>query len=604
VRGDLSQFNRDLKTGATQGTRTLGGMLKGVFSPRNLAIAGVAGGIALAGAITAGLADAVRALIDIERLNAQTDAVIKSTGSAANVTRQQIEDAAEAAESATTIQRESVQEAQNMLLTFTNVRNEVGEGNDIFTQATDAVLDMSVALGTDAKGAAIQLGKALNDPIKGVTALTRVGVTFTDQQRDQIAAMVASNDLLGAQGIILAELNKEFGGSAEAFAGTTAGKVQRFQNDIGNMFESVVVGIVDMADEATAAGEAVGGWVVDQKLNFGAYGELIHRVADDTGSTFQEVKDQVLRNMREMGVGFEEAMDMVQGTAATTAERLDGEFRMIAQSPTARLNEAIPDITASARAALSDPIIEALLGGKAEAERIASETPGGIAQALLDAQFSVEDAAASIAQAMEDALHPMIEMAQITGFLSSSELAQGLQSNIPAVRARAMELKEAAEGRFRELQAASYSYGFNTGTSYAAGMKAAYGWVRDEAGNLAAAARNQIGIQSEPKDHSSPLYGITKWGGNIAKTLAEGINSELGLGRSAARNLAASLVPGFAGSGAVPRMAGAAGSVAGVGNTYHVHLEDKLQARTVTDIGHALRRLGEAGLLPGSLTPK
>jgi hypothetical protein len=51
---------------------------------------------------------------------------------------------------------------------------------------------MSVALGQDMSASAIQLGKALNDPIKGVTALQKVGVSFTQSQKDQIATLVES----------------------------------------------------------------------------------------------------------------------------------------------------------------------------------------------------------------------------------------------------------------------------------------------------------------------------------------------------------------------------------------------------------------------------
>jgi hypothetical protein len=98
----------------------------------------------------------------------------------------------------------------------TNIQNRVGAGNDIFNRATATVLDMSVALGQDTKNSAIQLGKALNDPVKGVTALQRVGVTFTRGQREQIDAMVKAGNVAGAQKVILAELNKEFGGSAKA----------------------------------------------------------------------------------------------------------------------------------------------------------------------------------------------------------------------------------------------------------------------------------------------------------------------------------------------------------------------------------------------------
>ena len=47
------------------------------------------------------------------------------------------------------------------------------------------------------------VGKALNDPLKGLTALSRIGVQFTAQQQEQIKAMVEVGDVAGAQKIIL-----------------------------------------------------------------------------------------------------------------------------------------------------------------------------------------------------------------------------------------------------------------------------------------------------------------------------------------------------------------------------------------------------------------
>jgi hypothetical protein len=58
----------------------------------------------------------------------------------------------------------------------------------------------------------------LNDPIKGITALQRVGVSFTKSQKDQIKTLVDSGKTLDAQKLILRELGKEFGGAAEASA--------------------------------------------------------------------------------------------------------------------------------------------------------------------------------------------------------------------------------------------------------------------------------------------------------------------------------------------------------------------------------------------------
>src|SRR4029453_3372150 len=100
---------------------------------------------------------------------------------------------------------------------------------------TGIMTDLSVAMGIDLTSAATMVGKALNDPITGLTSLTRVGVQFTDQQKEQIERMVEHNNLLGAQKIILGELTTEFGGSAAAQA--TASDAMK--NAFGNLAEAI-----------------------------------------------------------------------------------------------------------------------------------------------------------------------------------------------------------------------------------------------------------------------------------------------------------------------------------------------------------------------------
>ena len=164
-----------------------------------------------------------------------TEAVVKSTGGAAKISAEQVGSLAEAISNKTAVDDEAIQSGANLLLTFTKVRNETGKGNDIFNQAVEAANNMSAALGTDMKGASLQLGKALNDPIKGVTALGRAGVSFTKQQKEQIKTLVESGDTLGAQKIILGEMQKQFVGAAEA----AADPLQRLQVIAGNLGEKV-----------------------------------------------------------------------------------------------------------------------------------------------------------------------------------------------------------------------------------------------------------------------------------------------------------------------------------------------------------------------------
>ncbi len=128
---------------------------------------------------------------------------------------------------------EAIGSVQAMLLTFTNVKGSV------MTDATKTVLDMSQALGQDTKSSAIQLGKALNDPIVGITALQRVGVTFNASQKDTIAGLVNTGKTAEAQRVILAELQKEFGGSAEAAGTTFAGQLEILKNQLDNVKETI-----------------------------------------------------------------------------------------------------------------------------------------------------------------------------------------------------------------------------------------------------------------------------------------------------------------------------------------------------------------------------
>lgn len=176
---------------------------------------------------------AVKSFMEAQKQAAQLDAVLKSTNQAAGVTKEKALELASALQKQTTYSDEAVLSAENMLLTFTNIKDNV------FPDATRTVLDMSTALGQDTKNSAIQLGKALNDPILGVTALRRVGVDFTEDQQKQIETLVRTGKTLDAQKLILQELAKEFGGSAQAQAQTFEGRMKQLANTVDDLLEKI-----------------------------------------------------------------------------------------------------------------------------------------------------------------------------------------------------------------------------------------------------------------------------------------------------------------------------------------------------------------------------
>ena len=177
-----------------------------------------------------------------EKATAQLNAGIKSTGNLAGLSVEGLQAQAAALESLSAQDEIAIMKNQALLQTFTNVRNVTGEGNDIFNQATLAMLNMGAKMGDNA-GSAMQLGKALNDPLMGMNALRRVGVVFTEQQKESIKAMVASGDIMGAQKIILQELEVEFGGAAAAAGDTFAGAVFRAKDKAADFARTLITNL-------------------------------------------------------------------------------------------------------------------------------------------------------------------------------------------------------------------------------------------------------------------------------------------------------------------------------------------------------------------------
>lgn len=159
--------------------------------------------------------------------------VLRSTGGVAGVTAEQVDKVAESLSRLTGIDDDVIKNGQALLLTFKGI------GKDIFPQATQAMLDMSEAMGQDLKSSAIQLGKALNDPKEGLSALQRIGVTFTESQKQMITQMEETGDIAGAQKIILQELQSEFGNMSIAARDTLGGAFKALETAVANFFEKL-----------------------------------------------------------------------------------------------------------------------------------------------------------------------------------------------------------------------------------------------------------------------------------------------------------------------------------------------------------------------------
>jgi hypothetical protein len=165
--------------------------------------------------------DSIAAAENVQQANDRLGAVAKSMnlfGAQTGAVTQRIIEFAEANELSVGVDAEVIKAAQAKLLTFKNLAQTANVMGGEFDRATMAALDLAAAGFGSAETNATQLGKALQDPIKGITALTRSGVTFTQEERNKIKVLVESGKTLEAQNMILSAIEMQVGGTAEATA--------------------------------------------------------------------------------------------------------------------------------------------------------------------------------------------------------------------------------------------------------------------------------------------------------------------------------------------------------------------------------------------------
>jgi len=228
--GDLPRFVEELNRRLTelegQASKAAVGAAKMDGGVKKLTAAVSVGAVALKAYqfAMAGVADAMNNVMAAAKL----EGVIRATGAAAGLTAQQLNAMSMELSSNSIHAFTAVQEAQSLLLTFREI------SGDVFPQAMNVISDMSMVFGS-LESAAMQVGKALNDPAEGLAALSRVGVRFTDEQKKVIESMVAAGDAAGAQAVILGELEKKFGGVSKAIADTPAGKLKQLKNEYSDI---------------------------------------------------------------------------------------------------------------------------------------------------------------------------------------------------------------------------------------------------------------------------------------------------------------------------------------------------------------------------------
>ncbi len=231
----------DLEKGLASSKSKLGGLGTSFQSVTGISLS-TAGAVGL---VAAALQKTIQFFMECEQAanesalaDAKLEAVLKSTGGQAGVTSSQMKELADSMSKATGIDDEMIVSAEAVMLTFTKINK------DVFPETIKLAGDMAAVLGGDLQGKVTMVGKAMND-FTGYTALKRAGVSFTEEQINQIENFKESNDLIGYQKLIMAELATEYGGAAEAMsqAGDASDRLKLAQENYKEAVGESLVGL-------------------------------------------------------------------------------------------------------------------------------------------------------------------------------------------------------------------------------------------------------------------------------------------------------------------------------------------------------------------------
>lgn len=222
IQADTSNFERGMKkaqTSATNLSNTFGNLSK--IITKALSLTGIAVG--------------TKAIVDFGKSCVQSvtqatkqfnilDNTIKATGADAWTSTKEMESMAKSLSDSTNYSVTEIEKMQSVLLGFRDITG------DTFQEASDAILDMATVMGMDLTSAVQTVGKALDDPIKGLDSLRRQGFAFTDEQKIELKQLVATGKKMEAQKIILDELATTYGGASKAGQDSFAKQTHAVEN--------------------------------------------------------------------------------------------------------------------------------------------------------------------------------------------------------------------------------------------------------------------------------------------------------------------------------------------------------------------------------------
>lgn len=319
IKADSTNFKKGMKQAqdsAASLSKTIGNLQKVIKT--TMSLAGL--GVGVSSVVRFGKAS-VEAAESANKSLQLLNNTLKVTGATAWTTSQDMVKMSEEIAHSTNYSVGEIQDLQSVLLGFKNITG------DTFENATTAITDMATVMGMDLKSAVQTVGKALDDPIKGLDSLRRQGFAFTDEQKQEMQILVENGEIIKAQNLILQELETTYGGAAKAArSGFDAQRdaVLEFKETLGNQLMPVMEQLASSsADTFNKLSEAV------QGIDFASIAAEIETVVDVTKQFIQIFYDNFVELFKKLVPEFEEGTSIFKTFRNNVYNTLNEVYKLI-----------------------------------------------------------------------------------------------------------------------------------------------------------------------------------------------------------------------------------------------------------------------------------
>lgn len=406
----------------------------------SLISAAITAGVAMAGVMSK---EIIAKTIEGDQAVARLNSTLRATQYAAGLTRKELELMVDRMEAKTFFDDDSIRKAMGTLLQFRDI------GAPIFEEVLSLSADLAAHMGTDVPQAAALLGRALEDPERGLRGLAAAHIVLSAGQRDAIKTMVEAGQKGQAMAIVMGEVRRSVGGTAAEMDKGLA----KSSADVRDAYEDML--------KTLGKTDIIGGSAQRKMSAFAATMKDIDEQIQKTDYTrFLGFLEQSAGSFLKMMPGMEMMGNLIHGMGVLTAkksfEEKDGPKQMdgigeFAAASIGRINQRLESV-ADAAGVIRKKISE----DEEKANRRAAEQYAHLKKSVDDYVVSLETEAAAIGKTKTEskAYEAMLQALKLRTDEERAAFWKRTEAALAALDAEERRLKQAKDGArdYKEIQ--------------------------------------------------------------------------------------------------------------------------------------------------------